>query len=180
MPLATITSSKELINNQILKKFESIYKSRENPSTHQRTMSPAPTPVQNTVVVDSETESESEIKSHPDNEFDFYVGNQLGLPSPPFEPDPTIPPFDPTLSNELNSNSEFFEVFTLPHRFLPESAGMTRFRRIPAELYLAEGPAKFAIPGTTYSGGIEPFRNWHRNVPRNAQERNATGIWSLE
>lgn len=69
-------------------------------------MSPAPTPVQNTVVVDSETESESEIESHPDNEFDFYVGNQLGLPSPPFEPDPTIPPFDPTISNELNS--EFF------------------------------------------------------------------------
>ena len=31
--------------------------------------------------------------------------------------------------------------------------------RIPAELYLAEGPAKFVIPGTTYSGGIEPFRN---------------------
>ena len=68
------------------------------------------------------------------------------------------------------------EVFTLPHRFLPESAGMTGFRRIPEELYLAEGPAKFAIPGTTYSGGIEPFRNWHRN----AQERNATGIRSPE
>jgi hypothetical protein len=118
--VSAITSSKELINSRILKKPESINKSQgqENSSTHQRTMSPAPTPVQNTVVVDSEantvvvdseTESESEIESHPDNELDFYVENQLGLPSPPFEPDPTIPPFDPTtISNDLNSNSESF------------------------------------------------------------------------
>ena len=38
-------------------------------------------------------------------------------------------------------------------------AGIRWNDRIPAELYLAEGPAKFAIPGTTNSGGIEPFRN---------------------
>ena len=60
---------------------------------------------------------------------------------------------------DIDSEHDDNEVFTLPHRFLPESAGMTGFRRIPAELYLAEGPAKFAIPGTTNSGGIEPFRN---------------------
>ena len=35
----------------------------------------------------------------------------------------------------------------------------------PAELFLAESPAKIAIPGTIYSGGIEPFRNWHQNGP---------------
>jgi hypothetical protein len=66
--------------------------------------------------------------------------------------------FGPVAVQQLVLTS-LFEVFTLPHRFLPESAGMTGFRRIPAELFLAEGPAKFAIPGTTYSGGIEPFRN---------------------
>ena len=33
------------------------------------------------------------------------------------------------------------------------------------ELNLAEGPAKFTIPGMTYSGWIEPFRNWDRNGP---------------
>ena len=64
-----------------------------------------------------------------------------------------------TLAERVRKEMMEWEVFTLPHRFLPESAGMTGFRRIPAELYLAEGPAKFAIPGTTYSGGIEPFRN---------------------
>ena len=33
----------------------------------------------------------------------------------------------------------------------------------PAELFLAESPAKIAIPGTIYSGRIEPFQNWHQN-----------------
>ena len=30
------------------------------------------------------------------------------------------------------------------------------------------------------SGGIWPFQNWDWNVPQNAPEWNATGIWSLE
>ena len=34
-----------------------------------------------------------------------------------------------------------------------------------AELFLAESPAKIAILGTIYSGGIEPFWNWHQNGP---------------
>ena len=33
------------------------------------------------------------------------------------------------------------------------------------ELFLAESPAKIAIPGTIYSGGIEPFWNWDQNGP---------------
>ena len=40
-----------------------------------------------------------------------------------------------------------------------------RIQRNPAELFLAESPAKIAIPGTIYSGGIEPFRNWDQNGP---------------
>ena len=35
----------------------------------------------------------------------------------------------------------------------------------PAELFLAESPAKIAIPGTIYSSRIEPFQNWHWNGP---------------
>ena len=35
----------------------------------------------------------------------------------------------------------------------------------PAELFLAGSPAKIAIPGTIYSGRIEPFRNWDWNGP---------------
>ena len=38
-------------------------------------------------------------------------------------------------------------------------SGFRSFLRNPEELNLAEGPAKFTIPGMTYSGGIEPFRN---------------------
>ena len=40
-----------------------------------------------------------------------------------------------------------------------EYGGLYPAPQIPEELYLAEGPAKIAIPGTTYSSGIEPFRN---------------------
>ena len=48
-------------------------------------------------------------------------------------------------------------------------AGIQSFLWNPAELFLAESPAKIAIPGTIYSGGIEPFRNWDRNgIRRNA------------
>ena len=43
---------------------------------------------------------------------------------------------------------------------------------IPVEWNLAEGLAKFAIPGPINSGGIEPFRFWDRNGPRNWPERN--------
>ena len=41
------------------------------------------------------------------------------------------------------------------------------------ELFLAESPAKIAIPGTIYSSGIEPFQNWHWNGPGMDQN----GIW---
>ena len=44
-------------------------------------------------------------------------------------------------------------------------------RQNPVELFLAESPAKIAIPGTIYSGGIEPFCNWDRNGPRMDQNR---------
>ena len=46
----------------------------------------------------------------------------------------------------------------------------------PVELFLAEPPAKITIPGTIYSGGIEPFRNWDQNGPgmnQNGIQRNA-------
>ena len=60
----------------------------------QRIMSPPPpTPIQSTVVVDSETESKSGVESDPDNEFD-YIQNQQGLPSPE--------------RNKLYRNGEFF------------------------------------------------------------------------
>jgi len=41
---------------------------------------------------------------------------------------------------------------------------------------MAEAPAKFYIPVVAHSGGILALRNRDRNAPRNAQERNATGI----
>ena len=44
---------------------------------------------------------------------------------------------------------------------------------IPVELFLAESPAKIAIPGTIYSSRIEPFWNWHWNGPGMDQN----GIW---
>ena len=39
----------------------------------------------------------------------------------------------------------------------------------PVESFLAESPAKIAIPGTIYSSRIEPFQNWDRNGPRMVQ-----------
>ena len=44
------------------------------------------------------------------------------------------------------------EVFIMPLWFLP---GIWSFLWNPAESFLAESPAKIAIPGTIYSGGIE-------------------------
>ena len=44
-------------------------------------------------------------------------------------------------------------------------AGIQSFLRNPVESFLAGSPAKIAIPGTSYSGGIEPFRNWDQNGP---------------
>ena len=58
------------------------------------------------------------------------------------------------------------EVFIMPHAFPADSAG----------LKMAETPAKFSIPVVAYSGGILALQNQDRNAPRNAQERNATGI----
>jgi len=51
------------------------------------------------------------------------------------------------------------EVFTMPHRFLPDSGHSSGFWWIPEELKMAEKPANIAIPGVTYSGGIRPFWN---------------------
>ena len=63
---------------------------------------------------------------------------------------------DPTPNNEYHDLAHHnhdpvhhIEVFTLPHRFLPESGGI-KFGR---------GSCQIAIPGTNYSGGIKPFRN---------------------
>ena len=56
------------------------------------------------------------------------------------------------------------EVFIMPLWFLPESGHSCGILWIPAELFLAEPPAKITIPGTIYSGGIEPFWNWDRMV----------------
>ena len=47
----------------------------------------------------------------------------------------------------------------MPHRFLPESTGMTQFHRNLEEFKMAEGQAKIAIPGVTYSRGMKPFQN---------------------
>src|ERR1700678_2140125 len=64
------------------------------------------------------------------------------------------------------ANTIAYEVFTLPHRFLTESGHSCRFCRIPQELNLAETSAKFSIPESPNSGGMESFRNWNRNGPR--------------
>ena len=69
----------------------------------------------------------------------------------------------PLLPTHHHYHDHCHEVFTLPHRFLPESAGMTRFWQILAEWNLGEGPANIGIPGTLYSAGIEPFQNWDWN-----------------
>ena len=55
------------------------------------------------------------------------------------------------------------EVFIMPLWFLSESSHSCGIQWNPAELFLAESPAKIAIPGTIYSSGIEPFQNWDRN-----------------
>ena len=45
--------------------------------------------------------------------------------------------------------SRIWEVFIVPHRFLPDSGGI-KFGR---------GPSQIAIPVAIYSSGIEPFQN---------------------
>ena len=65
---------------------------------------------------------------------------------------------------------------------LPESGHSCGIRWNPVELFLAESPAKIAIPGTIYSSRIEPFRNWHRNGPgmdRNGIRWNAVFFFFL-
>ena len=54
----------------------------------------------------------------------------------------------------------FLEVFIMPLWFLPESGHSCGIQWNPVESFLAGSPAKIAIPGTSYSGGIEPFWNW--------------------
>ena len=51
------------------------------------------------------------------------------------------------------------EVFTMPHRFLPDSSHFSEIWWNPEELKMAKGPANIATLGVTYSGGIRPFRN---------------------
>jgi len=68
------------------------------------------------------------------------------------------------------------EVLVMPLRFLPDSSHSCGFRWIPEELILAETSAKITILGVTNSGGMHSFRNWHQNVPRNAQE---SGLWNI-
>src|SRR5271155_6025775 len=49
----------------------------------------------------------------------------------------------------------------------------------PQELNLAGTSAKFSIPGSPNSGGMESFRNWNRNGPgidRNGIRRNGINI----
>ena len=50
-------------------------------------------------------------------------------------------------------------------------AGVQSFLWGPVGLFLVGDPAKIAILGTIYSGGIEPFRNWDRNGPGMDQNR---------
>jgi hypothetical protein len=61
----------------------------------------------------------------------------------------------------------------MPLWFLPESSHSCGIQRNLVELFLAEPPAKITIPGTIYSSGMEPFRNWDWNGPRMDQN----GIW---
>ena len=65
------------------------------------------------------------------------------------------------------------KVFIMPLWFLPESGHSCGFLWNLVESFLAGSPAKIAILGTNYSGGIEPFRNWDRNGPRMVWNR----IW---
>jgi hypothetical protein len=66
------------------------------------------TPERNTAIIDSETEPESEIQS--DNELDYVVENQLGLPEFQWGVVKSSPPpvDDNIICNELNNKSEFF------------------------------------------------------------------------
>lgn len=75
-------------------------------NTRQRTMPPLP--LENSVVVDSETESESVLESQPDRSF--YVENQLGLPEYQYGVySSTPPPVNADINNDdLNNNSKFF------------------------------------------------------------------------
>lgn len=66
----------------------------------------SPTPAQNTAVVDSETEPESEIQS--DDELEYVIENQLGLPEYQCGIKSSPPPVDANIiCNELNNNGEF-------------------------------------------------------------------------
>ena len=56
-------------------------------------------------------------------------------------------------------------------------AWIRSFLRNPVESFLAGSPAKIAIPGTSYSGGIEPFRNWDWNGPE--MDQNESGGMQL-
>ena len=77
------------------------------------------------------------------------------------------------------------EVFIMPLWFLPEYGHSCGIQRNPVELFLAEPPAKITIPGTIYSGRIEPFRDWDWNGPgmdQNRIQRNAFCMynkWSM-
>jgi hypothetical protein len=73
--------------------------------------------VQDVIVVSSETESDSEtepesvLESHPDNEYEFAIQNQLGLAQFQHGDIRSSPPVDVPVDinyNELNSDSEFF------------------------------------------------------------------------
>ena len=68
-------------------------------------------PDQNVVIIESETESESEIETYPDREFD-YIENQLGLPEYRYQHGSSPPPVKADIENEikLNSESEFFST----------------------------------------------------------------------
>ena len=57
------------------------------------------------------------------------------------------------------------EVFIMPLWFLPESGHSCGIQWNLVELFLAESPAKIAIPGTIYSGRIAPFWNWEQSGP---------------
>ena len=55
--------------------------------------------------------------------------------------------------------TDFGEVLSVPHRFLPDSGDSGGIRCIPEEWKLAGGSANIAIPVVTRSGGIQAFRN---------------------
>ena len=57
-------------------------------------------------------------------------------------------------------------VFTLPHRFLPESGHSRGIQCVPEEWFLAEGPAKIEIPVAYHS-------SFETGMHRNGFQRNA-------